>query len=115
MPTTLIRTADCERTTLDQDRGDVAEIINNELCGAQDVTGLLRWLEEGNQYGAESNAGAHQLLYLIEGDGAIELEGKSYDVTQGAGVYLGPSETATITQKGATPTKLLHLIVPIKD
>ena len=115
MATTLIHTTDCSRTTLDNDRGDVAEIINEQFCGAQDVTGLFRWLDEGNRFDAESLADTHQLLYLIEGDGTIELEGKSYEVAQGAGVYLGPSETAGITQRGGKPTKLLHLVVPVKD
>lgn len=114
MPTTLIHTADCARTTLDNGRGDVAEIINAELCGARDVTGQFRWLAEGNRFDAESLDDTHQLLYLIEGDGTIELEGKRYEVAQGAGVYLGPSETAGITHRGGTPMKLLHLVVPIK-
>ena len=55
------------------------------------------------------------LIYLIEGDGTIALEGKNYEITQGAGVYLEPMETAAISQRGETPTKLLHLIVPIKN
>lgn len=114
MATTLIHTTDCARTTLDSDRGEVAEIINKELCGAEDVTGLFRWLDTGNRFDADSLADTHQLLYLIEGDGTIELEGKSYEVAQGAGVYLAPTETAGITQRGASPTKLLHLVVPIK-
>ena len=32
----------------------------------------------------------------MEGKGTINLENKDYDVPRGAGVYLGPSETATI-------------------
>ena len=32
-----------------------------------------------------------------------------------AGVYLGPDESANITQKGSGTLKLFHLIVPHKD
>ncbi len=49
----------------------------------------------------------------MEGDGVINLDGKDYGVTTGAGVYLGPEETATVVQAGAAETKLLHLVAPI--
>jgi glyoxylate utilization-related uncharacterized protein len=114
MATTLIHTAECIRTKLDNNRGDVAEIINNELCGAEDVTSSLRWLKNGQCFDAELLPNTHQLIYLIEGNGTITLEEKDYEINKGAGVYLGPRETATISQKGEIPTKLLHLIVPIK-
>jgi len=52
----------------------------------------------------------HQLVYLMDGQGTINLEGKSYDAKKGAGVYLGPNETAVIKAAGAL--KLFHLVVP---
>jgi hypothetical protein len=48
----------------------------------------------------------------MEGQGTISLENKDYPVTKGAGVYLGPSETATIQAAAGASLKLFHLIVP---
>jgi len=42
----------------------------------------------------------HQLIYLMDGRRSIRLDAKSYDVERGAGVYLGPRETARIRPTG---------------
>jgi hypothetical protein len=42
---------------------------------------------------------------------AHHARGKSYDVTKGAGVYLGPSERATIEAMNGS-LKLFVLVVP---
>ncbi len=115
MSATFIDTNQCARSTLSDGNGDVANIIDRDLCGAEDVSGKLRWLAEGQRFDAESLADTHQLIYMIEGDRVIELDGESYPVKQGAGVYLGPTETAGISHKGSVPLKLLHLVVPIKS
>jgi hypothetical protein len=47
----------------------------------------------------------------MEGAGRINLENKDHDVTKGMGIYLGPSETATISATGST-VKIFHLTVP---
>jgi glyoxylate utilization-related uncharacterized protein len=54
----------------------------------------------------------HQLVYLMEGKGSIRLNDREYAVEKGAGLYLGPSETATITAGGGGSLKLFHLVVP---
>lgn len=114
MSTTHIDTNAVPRTRING-QGEVAEILNNELCGAENVTGMLRWLQAGDEYAADALDETHQLLYLMEGEGTITLDGKSYDVVKGAGIYLGPSETASISQRGDSPLKLFHLVVPIKQ
>jgi mannose-6-phosphate isomerase-like protein (cupin superfamily) len=48
----------------------------------------------------------------MDGEGTIELGGKTYDVSKGAGLYLGPKETASIGHRGSKPLKLFQLIVP---
>jgi mannose-6-phosphate isomerase-like protein (cupin superfamily) len=53
----------------------------------------------------------HLLIYLMEGQGTIKLEDKSHDVKKGAGVYLGPNETASIQPAGGA-LKLFQLVVP---
>jgi quercetin dioxygenase-like cupin family protein len=90
--------------------GEVTEVLNQALCGAKNVVGSLRWLKSGEKFNAEAS-NKHQLIYLMDGKGRIKLENKEYDVTKGAGVYLGPSETASIEASGGT-LKLFHLIVP---
>jgi hypothetical protein len=48
----------------------------------------------------------------MEGQGSILLDDKNYEVSNGAGVYLGPSESATIQPAAGASLKLLHLVVP---
>ena len=92
-------------------QGEIAEILNQELAGAKNVLGTLRWLNSGERFKAESSD-KHQLIYLMEGKGRINLENKDYDVAKGAGVYLGPSESATIQAADGASVKLFHLVVP---
>jgi len=91
--------------------GEVTEILNQQLVGAKNVRGTLRWLSPGENFQA-APIEKHQLIYLMEGSGKIRLDNKDYDVGRGAGVYLGPSETATIQAGANSPLKLFHLVVP---
>ena len=92
-------------------QGAVTEVLNHALVGAKNVLGMLRWLEGGQTYQTET-VPKHQLIYLMEGKGKIRLEGKDYDVSKGNGVYLSPSETATIQAAPGASLKLFHLVVP---
>jgi mannose-6-phosphate isomerase-like protein (cupin superfamily) len=112
MSTTFIDTNGIAPVTLPDGHGRYAEILNNALCGCRNVVGSLHWLDAGQTLDAANDASTHQVLYLMEGRGKIRLEGKDYDVGKGAGVYLGPSEAACITQAGSQPLKLFHLVVP---
>jgi glyoxylate utilization-related uncharacterized protein len=109
MTTTFIDTNKLPRVKTPQ--GEVTEVLNSELVGAKNVLGMLRWLKSGEHFTAEPQD-KHQLIYLMEGKGSIHLENKDYDVPHGAGVYLGPSETATVTAAQGESVKLFHLIVP---
>ena len=111
MATTYIDTDQCARIELPGHQGSIAEIVNRTLCGAEKVVGMLHWLVERERFETEILRDRHQLIYLMEGEGVITLEQKSYPVSKGAGIYLGPSETASISQAGATPLKLFHLVV----
>ena len=110
--TTFIKTGDCSRVKTPGNQGEVSEILNHALCGAKNVLGMLRWLSPGQQFHAEARQDTHQLVYLMEGEGVITLNGTEYPVAKGAGFYLGPSETASIRQKGNAPLKLFHLAMP---
>src|SRR5580658_1760588 len=105
MTTTFIDTNSLPR--VETPEGEVTEILNGKLAGAKNVVGSLRWLDSGETFYA-GPIGKHQLLYLMEGSGTITLEGKDYPVAKGAGVYLGPSEGATIQ---GDSLKLFHLVV----
>ena len=106
--TTFIDTTKLPRVKTPQ--GEATEILNNALVGAKNVVGTLRWLKSGEQFTADPSD-KHQLIYLMEGKGSINLENKDYDVPRGSGVYLGPSETASITAADGE-LKLFHLVVP---
>ena len=108
MTTTFIDTNKLPRVQTPQ--GEATEVLNNALVGAKNVLGTLRWLKSGEHFTADPSD-RHQLIYLMEGKGTINLENKDYDVPRGAGVYLGPSETATI-KAGGESLKLFHLVVP---
>ena len=92
-------------------QGEVTEVLNEQLVGAKNVFGTLRWLSPGEKFSADPQE-KHQLIYLMEGQGSIRLENKDYEVSRGAGVYLGPSESATIQAGAGSPLKLFHLVVP---
>ena len=107
--TTFINTNELPRVKGPQ--GEFTEILNGQLAGARNVLGTLRWLGSGESFAAEA-ADKHQLIYLMEGQGTISLEGKDYQVSRGAGVYLGPSESATLRAGDVGSMKLFHLVVP---
>ncbi|HTA47223.1 MAG TPA: AraC family ligand binding domain-containing protein [Bryobacteraceae bacterium] len=107
--TTFIDTNKLPRVQTPQ--GEATEVLNNALVGAKNVLGTLRWLKSGDKFDAEP-LDKHQLIYLMEGGGTIRLENKDYDVPKGAGVYLGPSETASIKPSEGQSLKLFHLVVP---
>ncbi len=112
MATTFIKTGDCARVALPGGHGQVAEILNQDLCGAKNVLGMLRWLEHGETFEAQPRADTHQLVYLMDGEGEITLDRREYAAGKGAGIYLGPNEAASIRHAGAMPLKLFHLVVP---
>jgi glyoxylate utilization-related uncharacterized protein len=92
--------------------GEFAEILNQDLCGAENVVGSLRWLNSGEKLDVRSDKNTHQLVYLMQGEATITLDSKEHNVRKGSGVYVGPSESVAIKQAGTTPLKLFHLVVP---
>jgi glyoxylate utilization-related uncharacterized protein len=91
--------------------GDVSEILNDALAGAKNVVAKLHWLGAGDRLDA-GEPRFHHLVYVMEGEATINLGGSDHRVAKGAGVYLGPSETARLSHAGSSPLKLFHLIVP---
>jgi hypothetical protein len=92
-------------------QGEVTEVLNAALCGAKNVHGSLRWLKSAETF-KPAATDKHQLIYLMEGKGSIRLNDRDYQVEKGGGVYLGPSETATIQAGSGASLKLFHLVVP---
>lgn len=92
-------------------QGDMKTVLNEELAGAKNVNAKLRWLKDGETYEAVADD-KHQLVYLMEGQAKVKLDGKDYDIAKGSGVYLGPSETASITAIAGGEAKLFQLVVP---
>jgi quercetin dioxygenase-like cupin family protein len=92
-------------------QGEVTEVLNQALCGARNVHGSLRWLKSAETFTPDAS-NKNQLIYLMEGKGRIRLNNRDYDVEKGAGIYLGPSETATVQAASGASMKLFHLVVP---
>ena len=92
-------------------QGEVTEVLNEALCGAKNVHGSVRFLKAGETFAPDKIA-RHQLIYLMDGKGRIRLDNRDYDVEKGAGVYLGPAETASIRAADGASLKLFHLVVP---
>ncbi len=92
--------------------GEFAEILNKQLCGAENVVGSLRWLRAGEKLDVRSDRNTHQLVYLMDGEATITLDSKDHSVRKGSGVYVGPSEAVTIKHAGTGPVKLFQLVVP---
>ena len=92
-------------------QGEVTEVLNEALCGARNVQGSLRWLKSDETFRPDAK-NRHQLIYLMEGKGRIRLDNRDYEVEKGAGLYLGPAESATIQAPEGASLKLFHLIVP---
>jgi glyoxylate utilization-related uncharacterized protein len=111
MPNTYIDTNKLPHTKT-PGSGEFVEVLNNALCGAKNVVGTLRWLSSGEKYDAACDARTNQLLYFMEGEGTITLNAKEHNVGKGHGIYLGPSESASIAQRGTAPLKLFQLVVP---
>ena len=91
--------------------GEVTEIVNRELAGAENVLCMLRWLQGGEQFAPEPSE-RHQLIYLMDGRGRITLDGKDHEVSKGSGLYLGPFEVAAIQADPGASLKLFHVLVP---
>lgn len=107
---TFIDTGACKRKTPDGGQGEMAEVVNKGICGAEQMSASLRWLGEGERFEANPLAGSHQLIYMMAGSGVVTLEGKDYDVGPGAGLYLGPGEGASLRGAGGETLKAFHLI-----
>jgi quercetin dioxygenase-like cupin family protein len=91
--------------------GEDKEILNEALAGAKNVKAILHRIDAGQTFEAAASD-KHQLVYLMDGKGSIRLEGKDYEVSKGAGVYLGPAEGASVTAAAGQSLKLFHLVVP---
>ena len=111
MPNTYIDTNKLPHTSV-AGAGEYVEVLNNALCGANNVVGSLRWLQSGDKYDAVNDTKTNQLIYVMEGEGTITLGGKDHQVGKGHGLYLGPGESARITQRGPGSLKMFQLVVP---
>ena len=111
MPNTYIDTNTLPHTKV-AGSGEFVEVLNNALCGAKNVVGSLRWLQVGDALDAACDAKSNQLVYLMEGEATITLNGQDHQVAKGNGIYLGPTESARIAQRGPAPLKLFQLVVP---
>ena len=113
MAVTRIHTTSLPRLQV-SGQGSVAEVLNEALAGARNVSCALRWLSADDFFSTPLQEDAHQLIYLMEGEGIIRLSANQFEVAKGAGIYLGPSETAEVRHRGSVQLRLFHIVVPIR-
>ena len=91
--------------------GEYVEVLNNALCGAKNVVGTLRWLQAGEKYDAVVRRETNQLLYLMEGEATITLNGKDHRWRRATGsiwaVRIGEHRAA-----GNRAAQAFQLVVP---
>ncbi len=109
---THIDTETLERVASAGGSGEETVVLSPEVCGAQNVRGVLRWLKPGDRFDAVPLPGSHQLLYVMEGEGVFHLEGKEHPAGPGAGLYLGPGEGARLDHAGNATLQVFHVVVP---
>jgi glyoxylate utilization-related uncharacterized protein len=110
MPNTYIDSGALPRTSI-IGAGEMTEVLNDALAGAKNVIATVHWLNPGDALHA-GTAGYHHLVYLMDGEATISLNGAEHRVARGAGLYLGPAERARIAHAGQATLKLFHLTVP---
>ena len=81
-----------------------------DLSNTSNVGTMIDIMASGTSFARLNDAA--ELIYVMDGEATISLEQKEYAVKKGAGVYLGPQETATITAPAGSRAKLFHLVVP---
>jgi mannose-6-phosphate isomerase-like protein (cupin superfamily) len=90
--------------------GTVRHIITSS-DPAKDVRAAIHEVEPGKSLEISSDNRSH-LLYVLEGEnGQFSFKGAKHIARQGAGLYLEPGETATLSA-GATRLSVLQLHVP---
>lgn len=90
--------------------GEMTEVLNQQLAGAENVTATLRWLRDGERFEA-APLDRHQLLYLTDGEATLTLLDTTHVVGKGMGIYLEPLESATITAPADSSVTVFHLVV----
>jgi hypothetical protein len=111
MPQTIFIDTTVLARTRTASGGEFVEILNEALVGARHVRGTLRWVPSGERFEVDA-CPQHQLVYVMQGGGTIELTGTQHAVTTGAGVYLAPLEQAAVQAGPEGPLQLFHLVVP---
>ncbi|MCA1630967.1 MAG: cupin domain-containing protein [Acidobacteria bacterium] len=98
--------------------------------GAPDVRGTLRaWRQVGRAVGAQAislrvlefsqglspglrNPGCDEVLYVLEGDAEVFINGHSHRAESESGIYLRPGETLTINNPNPRPLVLISSQCP---
>ena len=92
-------------------QGEVTEILNQQLVGAKNVLGTLRWLSPGEKFQPEPSR--ETSAHLLDGRPGEHPPGQQgLRCFPRRGRLSGPSESATIQAGAGSSLKLFHLMVP---
>jgi mannose-6-phosphate isomerase-like protein (cupin superfamily) len=57
-------------------------------------------------------AGQQEVLYIIDGRGRLQVDGRTHELEPNMGVYLVPGETFTVENSGDTDLRVLSVLAP---
>jgi mannose-6-phosphate isomerase-like protein (cupin superfamily) len=73
---------------------------------------VLMTLQPGDEIGAEVHEDRDQFFRFEQGSGKVDIDGNSYDVTDGSGVIVPAGARHNVRNTGAEPLKLYTLYGP---
>lgn len=79
--------------------------VHRFSCGTQ-------MLPPGGSVRLHSHDRSEEVLYVLEGEGAAEVDGKSYRMAPNTTLYLGHNQSHTFTNDGTTDLKWVWFFMP---
>ena len=92
--------------------GTETTLCSPGLCGSKNLTVYKRTIFAGRQFNLQAVNDYH-LVYVMRSSakGFVHFKNETHDAEEGAGVLLGPSETARF-QASESNLELLHMVAP---
>ncbi|HZS45170.1 MAG TPA: cupin domain-containing protein [Blastocatellia bacterium] len=83
----------------------------NRANGARDISQTISVFSRGVAP-ARRNASGEEALYVVKGSGTCVINGFSYEITPGTGIYVPPAERYQIENKSDTPLEIISVCCP---
>jgi mannose-6-phosphate isomerase-like protein (cupin superfamily) len=92
--------------------GTEATLCSPDFCGSKNLSVYKRTIFPGRKFDVQAGNDYH-LIYVIAapGKGTIRFKNEVQDAEEGAGVFVGPSESVVFEASGSN-LELLHMVAP---